>query len=156
MADKGVDFRHCWTKQPEVLKANLIDAVAPSTSIRLISRLKQSTLSLRVQSTFLSLLWHVKLFSTIDVISTIDARPTKKTACLALHASEVAHRTQTPANVAVYHQRHRRRSEVSWNLLFGKMKRWKGWKTTNRISKCDYPNFRVAFSIPSNRINIFV
>jgi hypothetical protein len=26
----------------------------------------------------------------------------------------------------------------------------------NSISKCDYPNFRVAFSIPSNPINIFV
>lgn len=155
MTDKHVNFRLCWSKQPEALKANLIDAVAPSTSIQLISRLKQSTLSLPAQSTSLPLVWLVKLFSTIDVMSTIDARP-KKTACLPFRASEVAHRTQTPANVAVYHQRRRRRSEVRWDLLFGKVKTWKGWKARNRISKCDYPNFRVAFSIPSNRINIFV
>jgi len=34
--------------------------------------------------------------------------------------------------------------------------RRKGWKATNRISKCDYPNFRVAFNIPLNCINVFV
>jgi len=120
MADKGLDFRHSWTKQPEALKANLIDAVASSASIRLTSRLKESTLPLPAQSTFLPLLWHVKL------LSTIEARPTKKTVHLPFHANEVVHRTQTPANVAVCHQRRCRTIDKGWDLSFGKVKGWKG------------------------------
>lgn len=46
MIDEGVSFEHNWTNQPEAVKANLINTVAPSTSVQLTLRLKQNTLPL--------------------------------------------------------------------------------------------------------------
>lgn len=124
MIDKNLNFRYSWSKQPEAMKANLVDAVAPSTSIQLTSRLSRSILPFPVQSICPSLLWFVKLLSTIDAARYLTKKT--KTAQLPLHANEVARRTQTPANVAVYHQIRRRRSEERWDLSFGKVKGWKG------------------------------
>jgi len=38
MIDKNLNFHYSWSKQPEAMKATLVDAVAPSTSIQLTSR----------------------------------------------------------------------------------------------------------------------
>ena len=123
MVEKGLDFGYPWSKQPEALKANLMDAVAPS-SFRLTSRLKRSTLPLLARCMCLSLLWLVKPLTTIDTAM----RPTKKTKTLKppVHANEVAHQTQTPANVTVVHQICCRRIDQRWDLSFGNLKVWKG------------------------------
>ena len=124
MIDKNLNFHYSWSKQPEAMKANLVDAVAPSTSIQLTSRLSPNILPFPVQRICPSLLWLVKLLSIIDAARWLTQKT--KTAQLPLHANEVVRRTQTPANVAVYNQIRRRRSEERWDLSFGKVKGWKG------------------------------
>ena len=124
MVDKDLNFRYSWSKQPEAMKANLVDAAAPSTFIQLTSRLSLNILPFPVQRICPSLLWLVKLLSTIDAARWLTKRA--KTAQLPLYAKEVVRRTQTPANVAVYNQIRRRRSEERWDLSFGKVKGWKG------------------------------
>jgi hypothetical protein len=100
MVEKDLNFRYSWSKQPEAMKANLVDAVAPSTSIQLTSRLSLNIRPFQVRSICPSLLWLVKLLSTIDAARWLTKKT--KTAQFPLHANEVVRRTQTPANVAVY------------------------------------------------------
>src|SRR5271170_2315077 len=93
----------------EALIANLIDnTVAPCTSIRLTSRLE-------------------KLVSC--------RRKAHSCHCLLFRANKVPYRTHlTPGNVAMYHLKGLcRRSEVHWDLLFGKVGRMEGDKQYFKI-----------------------
>jgi hypothetical protein len=85
MIDEGVSFEHNWTNQPEAMKANLVNTVAPSTSVQLTFRLKQNTLPLEARNIYPLLLWLVKLLSTInEAMQQPEAKKIKMVQCTGL------------------------------------------------------------------------
>ena|SRR5271154_4973638 len=95
MIDEGVSFEHNWTNQPEAMKANLVNTVAPSTSAQLTFRFKQNTLPLEPKNIYALLFWLVKLLSTINEAMQQPEAKKIKMIQVPVAANEVAHLTPT-------------------------------------------------------------